>query len=204
MFIVVFGLTGILLAFDPFSGNPHWNMLRFFTNLSNIAAVVYFACLLAKTLGNRNVLRHERAWAVFKGIATMGLIVTGLVAQFLLAGFNMHGSSGISLIILHRVMPIMVVLDWLLFDVKGKIGRCDPIIWVAWPLSYFCATIALTSVEHVFGDQLAYPYPFIDVDALGIGQVLINACALLVAFIILGYMIRGLDALLAAHGRKKA
>jgi hypothetical protein len=42
-----------------------------------------------------------------------------------------------------------------------------------------------------------FPYAFIDIDALGVGQVAITVVVLVVAFVVLGYVFFGVDTLLA-------
>jgi hypothetical protein len=56
-------------------------------------------------------------------MATMELIVTMLIAYFLLGNFTMQGTADISLTLLHKVIPLMAFLDWLLFDPKGQMMR---------------------------------------------------------------------------------
>lgn len=189
--LVIAGTIGLVLAFQPFGGRPRWDMFCFFTNLSNLAAVLFFIALIIREIRGRK--DHRRFWRVGKGTATMGLVVTALIAWLLLKGFDMRGTIGLSLILLHRVTPILAVLDWLFFDKKGEIHRFDPLFWLCWPLAYFAVTMIAVPLMRAAGGQADYPYPFIDVDSLGLAGVLLNAVLILIGFIVLGYIIYGID-----------
>lgn len=54
------------------------------------------------------------------------------------------------------------------------------------------------------GYESRYPYPFMDVDKLGWGKVLLTAVILLAFFILLGYIFYGVDSLLSRLEKKKS
>lgn len=121
-----------------------------------------------------------------------------LVAHFLLgARFSMGSSMGISMLLVHYVVPIMTISDWLLFDKKGSMKKTSPLIWAIGPLAYF----AYIMVAAQMGGR--YPYPFIDVDMLGWSRVLVNGAGLTVFFIALGYGFVGIEKMLMLKFRCK-
>ncbi len=189
--LVALCTAGIAIQTGLFSGAFQPSMLRYFTVLSNILVALYFAADVVWL----SVQKKTFAPAI-KGAATMAITVTGLVAHFMLGmGFSMGGPMGISMLLLHYVVPIMSVCDWLLFDEKGKIAKTAPLQWLLFPLAYF-AYILFTAPGIAADSQLVrYPYPFIDVDMLGLPKVLLTAALMCLVFVVLGYLIYALDKL---------
>jgi hypothetical protein len=196
--IVILGAVGLVIAFAPFS-DPNWGMFRFFTNLSNAAAVLSFLMLITTQLQHKTPF-SERAY-ILRNTATMGLLVTMLVACFLLGNFTMEGTASISLFLLHKVVPLMALADWLMFDPKGRIKAWEPLAWLAWPILYCIFIMVSTGIEDAIGNLVSYPYPFIDVGQLGAAHVMLNIVALCTVFALLGYVWFGADRLLATVHR---
>lgn len=187
--IVLTGIYGLLLVFGVFDGRLNLSMLRFFTVLSNLLCVVYF---LADII---YVIRNNKAAApvwfpALKGIETMAITVTLLVAHFVLGmRFTMAGSLSITLIITHYAVPILTIADWLLFDPKGLLTFRSPLSWAIGPLLY----VVYAMIGARIGDGIGYggsryPYPFMDVDRLGWGTVLLTVLGLTAFFMALGYI----------------
>jgi len=200
--IAVFGIVGIQLQLGLFTQSPNWSMFTYFTNLSNLACVIYFICAVIWVL-TVGTLKNMTFCPLFKGIVTMSITVTMLIAQCMLNDFPMNGTMGIALILLHQVVPIMTILDWVIFDEKGQITKRSPVIWICAPLIYFAYSMIATQINGDLGNGSRYPYPFIDVDALGAGTVALTVIVLVAAFIALGYLYYGVDHLLAGFAQKK-
>ncbi|MEN6419125.1 MAG: Pr6Pr family membrane protein, partial [Clostridiaceae bacterium] len=128
-----------------------------------------------------------------KGVAMMGITVTWLVAHFMLGSFTMGPSLRVSIRLVHYVVPILTILDWLLFDKKGQIKLTAPLLWTVFPLGYFAAIMGLA----FFGKGVPfYPYPFMNVEKQGLTRVLITVAVMLAFFIALGYLFILVDRLL--------
>lgn len=197
------GIIGIQLQLSLFSGSSaNWEMFRFFTNLSNLACVLYFLIAAFWLIGGKT---HDKTTfcPVFKSIIMMSIIVTMLVAQFMLSGFDMNGTQGTALILLHRVVPIMTVLDWLLFDQKGWMTKFSPLFGVSAPLVYFAYSLIAAATGSVLQDGSKYPYPFIDIDTLGVSTVALTVTAMVAGFIVLGYILYFIDYRLAKFSKKR-
>lgn len=196
LIIVVCGFVGIQMQVGLFSAAPNWQALEFFTNLSNLACVVYFLMAAIWLFVNRK--KDTTTFSpIFKGIVMMSITVTMLVAQFMLHNFNMNGAMGASLILLHRVVPVMVILDWLLFDKKGWITKFSPLAWVISPLIYFGVVVITAPLRTSIHGGTRYFYPFIDIDKLGVSRVLLTVLLLVIGFIALGYIYYAIDHILA-------
>jgi hypothetical protein len=192
LILIVVCMFGLLLNFGVFDGRFDFKVLRFFTVLSNLFCFVYF--IISVIYLKRNFLDENKTTfnPTLKGIATMSITVTLLVAHFLLGGgrFIMGTTLGISMLLSHYIVPIMMILDWLLFDKKGYITKTSPLIWSSGHLLYFLYIV----VSAQFGG--IYTYPFIDVDTLGWSRVLLNVLVLTIFFIVLGYISLAVDKIL--------
>lgn len=145
------------------------------------------------------------AWAAFrgrdtppalKGAVTLYVAITGLVYHLVLtnpaSGFAIGPvertlPDAIGNQLLHTVVPLLAVLDWLLFDERGRFRWRHALYWLAFPLGYL--TFAL--VRGLVVDK--YPYPFINVDELGYDGVSVSSLAFAVAFWILGLLFVAID-----------
>ncbi|RBO96478.1 Pr6Pr family membrane protein [Nocardia puris] len=152
---VAFGVLGVValvwipvrnLDVETFSTA---NYFSYFTIQSNVVGVVVL--LIG---GLRDPLAQR--WQVIRGAATLYLMITGVVYAVLLADIDVMLTDKWINDILHRVLPIVLVLDWLAapaaLAITGKlIGG-----WLIYPVVYG----AYTLIRGPIVDW--YPYPFID------------------------------------------
>jgi hypothetical protein len=97
-------------------------------------------------------------------------------------------------LLVHYIVPIAVILDWILFDEKSVYRWFDPIIWISLPVAYFIFTIVRANIGgRIEIIESSYPYFFIDVDILGWVSVLKNIGLLILGFLVLGYLIFLID-----------
>lgn len=179
--------------------------LRFFTIQSNImvaAVCLYFITqecaggrVLAR-LGGRGGSKAfpPRVRGLVRGIPLLAISITGIVFNLLLA--RLLPRVDVANQLAHAVVPIGFVLDWLLFDVKGRFRYRDVVVWVVYPLAYLCATL----VVGAWGDGF-YPYPFLNAALYGYGAVARNAAVMLVAFSLLGAFYVWVDRRMGGQGR---
>lgn len=188
--VAAVGAAALLHEFGVGQGRLHPDACLYFTNISNIAVVLYLLFAASAQC------RRPSDWAMpsaplCKHMLTLGITVTFPVAHFLLdhgmvfTGGKFHWAK----LVVHYIVPIGMVLDWLLFDRKGTMGFREPLIWPLFPLAYF-GYVAL--LIYGFGVRVRresrWPYDFIDVDRYGVGHVLLTVAVLLVVFVGLGYM----------------
>lgn len=173
--IVASSLIGILLQCGlPYSFSL--SSLRYFTTLSNIFVVIYFATHLKK----QN--------PTLKFAVTMSISLTGLVAHFMLGDLftSLPQNQQLGLFFLHYMTPICVVLDWILFSKKGKTKKEMPLYATIFPIVYLIFAFSTAS-------KFGYPYPFMDVNQLGTKAVAINLFVLTCAYLAIGYLAYLLD-----------
>lgn len=201
--IVIMGLFGLMFQIGFFTHTVDWNVLSYYTLISNYICIFYFICSLVYTLIHFDDKELHTFCPFFKGMCVMCITVTFVIVQTLLRGqFPCTGWLGFSFIILHYIIPIMTILDWLFFDEKGLYKKLYPIYWLAIPVIYYLYTIVLVACGYRFSDTNKYPYSFQDVDALGLTKVLVIDVCIVIFFLILGYIIYFIDKYLSNKHNK--
>lgn len=192
--LVIAAAIAILIQVEPFSGNPRWSALNYYTLMTNVLCLVYFfAAMIYEGHSGGTLL------PTLKGAVVLGITITGLVFHFLLSGsYGAEGAMAWSNILLHYIVPIMSVMDWLLFSDKGHYSPKSPFLWILLPDVYF----VYVQIRVMLGASLGsggnrYIYPFINVDALGWGKVIVNGLVLNLFFILLGFLFVLADKLVA-------
>jgi hypothetical protein len=85
--------------------------------------------------------------------------------------------------IVHDFMPPLYLLYWWLAVPKGGLRWSQILVWQSYPAGYFTYVLLRGAVNGW------YPYPFLDVKSLGYLQVVIDALAVLVAFIVVATLL---------------
>jgi hypothetical protein len=152
----------------------------YFTILTNIfVAVVCTAGSLSRTPARSTLYRPPAV-----GCATAAILVVGLSYHALLREiWAPQGAEWVANLILHYVVPAGALLHWLVYPYADRPVWWAPLSWCWYPLAYFA--YVMTRGEILF----SYPYPFIDVLALGYGQTLVNAIGFLIGFVVIGYVL---------------
>lgn len=132
----------------------------------------------------------------------MSITVTFLIYHFLLSGGYENRADIIRSTILHYIVPIMTIVDYILFDKKGIYKNIDPIIWLIIPLIYFLFIFIRAKLGSELSNGSYYPYFFIDINKYGIKTVLKNALFITIAFTILGYIELFIDRLILKLSKK--
>lgn len=188
LFIAIIGTFAMLSRVGLFGMHSDANFIFFFTNISNIAVAVYFWCDIVSILRGRNA---NDPWAPkFKYMVMLGITVTCLVAHFMLDGGMVfkNGTFQPHMLVVHYIVPICTILDWVLFDEKGHMGWRDPLLWPAFPLAYVVYIFFMVLVCGVdCAESGRWPYPFLNIDVLGVPAVAGICVGLLAFFVALGY-----------------
>jgi hypothetical protein len=189
--IVLAVIIGVLLQCEVGTSNFSLSSFRMFATLSNCAVAIFFVVYIAKCLiAGHNQL--GKAIKYFKFLITLSIMLTGLVAHFMLQGLfdNMASEIKAGLTLLHYVVPIAIVLDWIIFDEKGKTEFAMPFFAAAFPILY----VFITMIAAPFMPSASrYPYPFLNADTLGMPSVALNIALLSIAFLAVGFLAVWLD-----------
>lgn len=159
--VVTWRLTGQVWA-------TLWSLVGYFTVLTNLLVAVSYRLMMA---------RGRTLSAGWLGGLTLWIALVGVVYHLLLArlwspeGLGWWADQG-----LHSAVPVLTALWWALFAPKSGLTLRHPTLWLAWPLGF----VAYALIRG--GATGFYPYPFIDVAALGYAKVGLNAAGLALAF----------------------
>lgn len=151
----VFGALGVVaLAWIPIrnfdvAAFSTANYFSYFTIQSNVLGVLV---LLIGALRDP----QDRRWQALRGAATLYLLITGVVYAVLLADIDVMLTDRWINTVLHRVLPIVLVADWLVVPVRLRITPRLIGGWLSYPLVYG----AYTLIRGPLADW--YPYPFLD------------------------------------------
>jgi hypothetical protein len=125
-------------------------------------------------------------WQLVRGASTLYLITTGVVYAVLLTHIAASDAQGWAADVLHRIMPIVLIADWVLVPVALRVTGWLVAGWLAYPVGYG----AYTLVRGPSADW--YPYPFIDPRQQGYVSMTIGLVVLLVALALLAVAVAGL------------
>ncbi|CAN5722907.1 hypothetical protein BH11PSE13_BH11PSE13_26470 [soil metagenome] len=155
--------------------------LGYFTVLTNL--FVALALLLPLVAPDSGIGRFA-ARPTVQGCAVNAILLVGIGYHLLLRHvWNPQGMQWIADMLLHYVMPILFFLHWLLVLPARRLAWSAPLVWCVYPVGYIVYALARGEVLQ------SYPYPFIDVTAIGYSQSLLNAFGLLVCFVVLGLIL---------------
>ncbi|WP_030045690.1 Pr6Pr family membrane protein, partial [Streptomyces resistomycificus] len=167
---------------------------------------VQSAILLALVL----TLSARRAWtarrplpSALTGAALLYVTITGLVYHLLLANaaspFPLTGAAAaptgwhmITNQVLHTVVPVAALLDWLFLTPPGRLHLRQAAPWLLYPLAYLALSLIRGELIPP-GTPGRYLYPFLDVDLHGYKSILGNALLLGLAFYTLAILLVALD-----------
>ena len=76
-------------------------------------------------------------------------------------------------------MPVLTFVGWIAFGPRSFVTRRDLLPSLIWPVAWLVATLALAPLTHW------YPYPFLNVEVIGWGRVLVNCAGVAVLFLLL-------------------
>jgi hypothetical protein len=213
--LVTIGLivTGLVRLIGLFSGGAAWVAFTFYTTLSNVLCLAWMILLVGATIrdmakdGPKGV---ALPWPRLGAMVMMAITVTMLIYLVVLVPAVFVQSGGdyqpftLTDDLIHIVTPCLVTADWFLFAPKGRLRLFEPVLWGIPPYLYLLFAFAWPALGGDFGDGKPYPYPFMDVAALGVGGVAAQILVLTVSLVAFGYIYVLADKLLAWAGRRRA
>ncbi len=182
----VLALVSIVAQFtrsfdDPFLGASNFPFL--FTYQSNFLAVLV---LLggARRLWDNQV--DSQRWDLIRGAVVTWMATTGIVHAILPTSANDTGVSynyqwGTD--VLHIVMPLVLLLDWLLVPPRHRLTFKHALLWTVYPLVF----AGFSLVRGPFVEW--YPYPFLDPRENGWGSVALYVVGIAVGFLLFSWLV---------------
>jgi hypothetical protein len=156
LFFITFALIGLYtILFDlSLSTNPI-NYFSKFTILSNCLTVgIFFYCGFRK---------EEKSFRIdsLRGAILLYMLITGIVYAVLLEAKQTDLSYPWISIMLHRVMPLAVIISWLVYPPSFILRFKDTLYWIIFPVIFVLYTLIRGYFVHW------YPYDFLDPNLKG-------------------------------------
>lgn len=154
------------------------NFFSYYTNLSNLFAVVVFTVGAVRTLRRRP---GSRAWDTVRLVNVVNMVFVGLVFNLLLAGVGGGVIPWVNVVV-HMLVPVAALIDWLVLPAGRRLPWSAALVGLVTPVVYSVYTIVRGALIGF------YPYPFYDPAAQGgAGGVAIYVGVLLLALIALSF-----------------
>ena len=150
----------------------------YFTVWANILIALAFTAPLLNP--DRKLSNFFTRPAVRAALASYILMVSVVYHMLIVPYWNPQGFTWVTATGLNTVMPILYIIDWLFFAEKRPIFYKHLPYWLIFPAVYGVTSIIRGLLTNV------YPYPFLNVTDLGIGNVLFNMFGLVAVFAVVG------------------
>ena len=153
------------------------NFFSYFTIQSNLIAIAVFL------VGAARPATSSWAWTLVRGQAVFVMTVTLVVFALLLAGTDVDVATPWVDTVVHRIMPIAVIADWLIDPPAVAIPFRTGLVWLTYPLLYAGYTL-------IRGPIVGWhPYPFLDPANGGYASVAVYVVGILAFGIALSVVI---------------
>lgn len=157
------------------------NFFSYFTILTNILAAL---ALTLPWLAPQSALGEFFSRPSVRTAIAAYIIIVMTIVYFVLRHLtNLQGWDFLADLLLHYVMPVLFVIDWLFLVPKQTLKVRDTLGWLAFPVIY----LIWTFIHGTYSGF--YPYPFLNGAELGNARVLLNEAGLLAIFLVLGFVL---------------
>ena len=162
-----------------------FRFLSYFTVLSNVLVALTATFALRDTdSAAGGFFRSARV----RGAAALCIAVTcGIYRFFLASTWVPQGLQIVADAQLHYIVPPLYLLWWIGWAGHGQLQWSDALRWLIFPLVFLIGVLARGAWLH------EYPYPFLDVDTLGMAIVLRNVAGLGLLFLLAGGLLIAFD-----------
>nr|WP_277603998.1 Pr6Pr family membrane protein [Agrococcus sp. ARC_14] len=159
------------------------NFFSYFTNLSNIMiSIVFIVSALRLLPGRKDPSDSDVA---IRGGAVVYIAFVGIVFNTILADVALGPLIPWVNVVLHMIVPIAGVVDWLLWAPRRRLPFRVVPWWMIWPAVYSVYSVTRGAIDGF------YPYPFFNPEASGgYGGVALWCLVLILAFFILAVLVR--------------
>jgi hypothetical protein len=168
-------------------------LFSFFTIQSNLFV------LLTSIAVVRNIRRDGRLWRVLRFDALLGIIITGLVFETILAPLvHLEGWALVATIGFHYISPWATLIGWLIFGPRPRTTWATTAWAFVWPLAWLGYTFVHGAITGW------YPYPFLDVDTIGFADSVRNSAVVLAVGVVIAVVLTLVDHHLPSLVRDRA
>ncbi|MGI8854402.1 MAG: Pr6Pr family membrane protein [Thermomicrobiales bacterium] len=180
-----FGLLALIaigrqLAVHIHHGYSVTNFFSYFTNLSNIFAAVVLLLGAFSLIQHRDLTVRDE---IIRGTSVVCMALVGIVFSLLLRDQDLGSLLPWVNVVLHYIMPVIVVLDWLAQPPKARLTPTQAAYWLIFPALYLAYSIIRGAIVGW------YAYPFFDpAKSGGAGGVALYCVAILAVFAVVCWL----------------
>lgn len=186
---ILFGLLGLsavtteivtLVGLGRF--NPS-NFFSFFTIESNLLAAIVLLVGALFTLRGK----LPKDFDLVRGAATLYMATTGIVFALLLSGLEASLLTAVPWdnTVLHYIMPVALLLDWVIDPPKAKITFKRALVWLIYPIVYVAYSLIRGGIVGW------YPYPFLNPATNGYVGILVTSIGITATVLFLTWLLIG-------------
>ncbi len=186
-----FGVIGQLVN-AALNGPAEWSLVgrlvsiaSYFTIQTNLLVALWFTVAV---MDWKRESSHPVLQSKVKGALTVYITVTGVIYTLLLR--NIWEPQGITLVLTtinHDIVPIVFVIDWLLYEKRRSYDWRYVFLWLIYPLVY------LVYAQIYGGVTGRYLYPFLDLSLVSWGGLVLNVIGLCACFVVLSSLYIGIN-----------
>jgi hypothetical protein len=180
--LTAFALGTILTRGIDTAGFSVANYFSYFTVLSNVMTVVVLA--IGGLLDPK-----ARNWQLFRGAVTLYMVITGIIYAVLLSNIDVGVAGDWTNDVVHRIMPVVILIDWIVVPSRTRITESQSLIWLTFPLVYGVYSLVRGPIVDW------YPYPFLDPRTQGYPAMIVGVLVLTVAFVLMALAVNAVGRL---------
>ena len=180
LFFALLGFSAVVTEIAVISERGVFNVGNFFSFFTIETNILVFITLILSALAVASGTRRQ--WLdVLRSMTTVYILVVGIGFAVLLSGLQNVALTAVPWdnTVLHYIIPIAVLVDFLIDRPKTKIKFKAGLLWVSVPLLYVVYSLVRGSITNW------YPYPFLNPDLKGFGAVVVTVLGLVVLGIVL-------------------
>jgi hypothetical protein len=203
LFIVTYGIF-----INLYGSNNILEQISYFTMASNTTVLLVLMITIVDQVKllkiNPTFLKILKGSAVSSNLVTV-LIYTFVLVPYLSANNIQYQIFGFKDILIHYVTPILVFLDFILFDEKGIYEIKDVIKFIYYPFGYIAYIIVYVLLGGRFtitGTSTIFPYFFLNYQRQGVPLTLLIMFSISLLFVGLGGIVYLLDKTLKRNIKK--
>ncbi len=177
--LLVLGAISWQLNIHVQSGFNAVNFFSYFTNLSNLLAAFVLLIGAARAFGRRP---SSPLWDQLRFMSVVNMLIVGIVFALLLRNVDLGSLLPWINVLLHYVMPVAIVADWIVEPPTSKLGSAQLLRMLIVPTLYLAYVLIRGNVTGW------YPYPFLNpVNVGGYAGVSLYAVGIAVVFGLAGW-----------------
>jgi len=161
------------------------NFFSFFTNLSNLfAATILLVGCRAVMFKRKSTMTED----ITRGTSVVCMAIVGIVFSLLLRDVDLGHLQPWVNTVMHYIMPVAVVFDWLFWPPKSKLRFIQVGYWLMFPFVYLVYTLIRGAIVGF------YPYPFLTPSKVGgYAGVAVYCAAILGVFLACSWLLMTLS-----------